>query len=367
MAHPVVAVIGAAVVLGAAALPALDLEKGNLGAETLPPSEVRTAYSILERDFSAGMLAPVEIVVDAERAPQVEAGITNLVTALERDAAFVPVTDVRWNPADDLALVSVPLTIDSSSPEARATVERLRDAIVPAAFAGEDVDVYVTGEAAFGADMLTTLDNWTPFIFAFVLGLSFVLLMLAFRSIVVPLKAILMNLLSVAAAYGLIVLVFQKGYGADLLGFQQTQAIDAWIPIFLFCVLFGLSMDYHVFLLSRIREHFDQTGDNRESVTVGLQSTARLITGAAAIMVVVFSGFAAGQLVMFQQMGFGLAVAVFLDATLVRSVLVPASMALLGNANWYMPRRLAWLPDLRVEGTPAHATAAVPVEVSGHD
>jgi RND superfamily putative drug exporter len=126
-------------------------------------------------------------------------------------------------------------------------------------------------------------------------------------------------------------------------------------------------MDYHVFLLSRIREHFDQTGDNRESVTVGLQSTARLITGAAAIMVVVFSGFAAGQLVMFQQMGFGLAVAIFLDATIVRTVLVPSSMALLGNINWYLPRWLGWLPDLSVEGAAAHAPAAVPVEVGGHD
>jgi len=215
--------------------------------------------------------------------------------------------------------------------------------------------VYVTGDTAFNKDFFDLVDTWTPRVFAFVLGLSFVLLMIVFRSIVVPMKAILMNLLSVGAAYGLMVLVFQKGYGADFLGFQETPTVEAWIPIFLFCVLFGLSMDYHVFLLSRIREHYDQTLQSRESVAVGLQATARIITGAALIMVAVFTGFAAGRLVMLQQVGFGLAVAVFLDATVVRSVLVPSAMALLGRVNWYLPRWLHWLPDLRVEGAPAIA------------
>jgi putative drug exporter of the RND superfamily len=171
-----------------------------------------------------------------------------------------------------------------------------------------------------------------------------------FRSIVVPIKAIILNLLSVGAAYGLIVLVFQKGVGADLLGFQQVDAIEAWLPLFLFSILFGLSMDYHVFLLSRIRERFDQTGDNTESVAYGLRTTGGLITGAAIIMVAVFAGFAAGNLVMLQQMGFGLAVAVLIDATVVRSVLVPATMKLLGDRNWYLPRWLRWLPDVKVEG-----------------
>jgi putative drug exporter of the RND superfamily len=178
-----------------------------------------------------------------------------------------------------------------------------------------------------------------------------------FRSLVVPLKAIVMNLLSVGAAYGLIVLVCQKGVGADLLGFQQVEAIEAWLPLFLFSVLFGLSMDYHVFLLSRIREHFDHTHDNSESVAYGLRTTAGLITGAALIMVAVFSGFAAGNLVSFQQMGFGLAVAVLIDATIVRSVLVPASMKLLGDRNWYLPRWLQWLPQMHVEGQEAEAPA----------
>ena len=158
-----------------------------------------------------------------------------------------------------------------------------------------------------------------------------------------------MNLLSVGAAYGLMVLVFQKGVGADLLGFQQTDVIDAWIPVFLFCVLFGLSMDYHVFLLTRVRERYDQTRDNAEAVAYGLRATAGLITGAALIMVAVFGGFAAGDMVTNQQMGFGLAVAILLDATIVRTILVPASMRLLGDWNWYLPNFLRWLPDLRVE------------------
>ena len=193
------------------------------------------------------------------------------------------------------------------------------------------------------------MDTYTPIVFAFVLGLSFILLMVVFRSLVIPVKAIVMNLLSVGAAYGLLVVVFQKGLGAELFGFQQTDVIDLWIPLFLFSILFGLSMDYHVFLLSRIKERYDQTGDNTEAVAFGLRSTAGIITGAAVIMVVVFGAFAAGETLINQQVGFGLAVAVFLDATLVRSVLVPASMEVLGARNWYLPPFLRWLPDLQIE------------------
>jgi RND superfamily putative drug exporter len=169
-----------------------------------------------------------------------------------------------------------------------------------------------------------------------------------------------MNLLSVGASYGLIVLVFQKGIGNKLFGFQQVDVIESWLPLFLFALLFGLSMDYHVFLLSRIREHFQQTGDNTESVSYGLRTTGRLITGAALIMVAVFGGFALGSMTMFQQMGFGLAVAVFLDATLVRCVLVPASMKLLGKYNWYLPKWLSWLPDLALGEQVEHVRPTEP-------
>jgi putative drug exporter of the RND superfamily len=195
--------------------------------------------------------------------------------------------------------------------------------------------------------------------------MSFLLLMIVFRSIVVPLKAILMNLLSVMAAYGAITLVFQKGVGIEFfnaLGFQfrQADSVESWIPLFLFSVLFGLSMDYHVFLLSRIRERYDQTGDNAESVAYGLRSTARIITGAALIMVAVFTGFSSGRLGQLQQMGFGLAVAVFFDATIVRTIIVPASMKLLGRANWYLPTWLSWLPEVRVERS--HGLPGEPVK-----
>jgi anti-anti-sigma factor len=191
-----------------------------------------------------------------------------------------------------------------------------------------------------------------------VLGLSFLLLTLAFRSIVVPLTAIAVNLLSVGAAYGLLVLVFVEGVGADLLGFGQVERIDAWVPVFLFSVLFGLSMDYQVFLLSRIRERYSKTGSTTDGIIHGVSSTARLITGAALIIVVVFTGFATGELVAFQQMGFGVAVALLVDATLVRTVVIPAVMQLLGERNWYLPQWLAWLPKVNVEGETA-APAAV--------
>jgi len=198
-------------------------------------------------------------------------------------------------------------------------------------------------------------------VLAFVLGLSFILLTLVFRSLVLSATAVILNLLSVGAAYGLLVLVFQHGVGADLLGLQQVERVEAWVPVFLFSALFALSMDYHVFLLSRIRERYAQTGDTEEAVVHGIVATGRIITGAALNIVVVFTGFAAGQLVMFQQMGFGVGVALLVDATLIRMVVVPAAMTLLGRWNWYLPSRLNWMPELHVEGDPE--TKAVPAEV----
>ena len=229
----------------------------------------------------------------------------------------------------------------------------LRDVHVSEAFEGVPAEVYIGGATAEAADFFGIVDVFTPVVFAFVLGTSFIILMLVFRSIVIPIKAIIMNLLSVGTAYGLLVLVFQRGVAREFFGFQHAEVIDAWIPLFLFSILFGLSMDYHVFLLSRIRERYDETQDNAQAVAYGLQSTGRMITGAALIMVAVFGAFAAGETIVNQQVGFGLAVAVLLDATLVRSVLVPSSMAVLGRRNWYLPSWLNWLPDLRVEAEEA--------------
>jgi putative drug exporter of the RND superfamily len=229
------------------------------------------------------------------------------------------------------------------------------------------VKVLVGGETAYNLDYLDQTRRYTPIVFLFVLALSFVLLAVAFRSLVIAAKAILMNLLSVGAAFGLVVLFFQRGVGPELfkdiagwLGFGQVESIEVGLPLFIFAILFGLSMDYHVFLLSRIRERFDHTGNNTEAIGHGLRTTGALITGAAGIMVAVFGGFAAGPLVGLQQMGFGLAVSVALDATIVRSMLVPATMTLLGNRNWYLPSWLRWLPEVHIEGGGASEVIAEP-------
>ncbi len=351
MGHPLLSLVLAAGLMIALALPYFDMTKGQAGVSTLPSgTESRIAFDVLSRDFAAGMVSPIEVVVDGdlERAAIAD-GIERFTAAVNESGQFGDVS-VQANEAGDLALISFPSTAAPDGQEAYADIDLLRNELIPQAFGTNADDVYVTGVTASNVDFRDITETYMPIVFAFVLGLSFVLLTIAFRSLVVPVTSIIMNLLSVGAAYGAIVLVFQKGHGADLLGFQQTPTIETWLPLFLFSVLFGLSMDYHVFLLSRIREQYDVSRKNRESVAYGLQSTAKLITGAALIMVAVFSGFASGRLVMMQQVGFGLAVAVFLDATVVRSVLVPSTMALLGDRNWYLPKALNWLPNLHIEG-----------------
>ncbi len=351
MARPIVGVVITVVILLAFTVPAFMLHTGASGQpETLPPGERRDAYQLLVDNFPVGMLSPVEVVIDAPRSPEMDAAIERLRMAMEASGDFAAGSTVTWNAAGDLALVSAPLAYGTNSEEGYAAVRTLRSEFIPAAFANMDTTVHVTGQTALDGDSVHLVSTLTPAVIAFVLGLTFILLMLVFRSIVVPITAIAMNLLSVGAAYGLLVLVFQMGIGHQLFGFQQAP-IESWVPLFLFCILFGLSMDYHVFLLSRIREHFDRTDRSREAVAVGLKATSRIISGAALIMVVVFATFAAGNLAMLQQVGFGLAVAVLLDATLIRSVLVPATMALLGRASWYLPRMLRrMLPRIRLEG-----------------
>jgi putative drug exporter of the RND superfamily len=354
MARPILSV---ALATGLLILPAtafFSITTGAVGVSSLPDSaESRRGFDILDEDFSFGLLTPVEIVVQGDyRSPAVQDGVRRLEERLAGDPAFVAPLRRETSPDQMLAVLSASLTLDPNGDEAYESIKRLRAEVIPESFAGSGARVLVTGLTAQNVDFFDLIGRYTPLVFAFVLSLSFLLLMLVFRSLVVPVKAILMNLLSVGAAYGLIVLAFQKGWGSRIFGFQQIDIVEAWIPLFLFSILFGLSMDYHVFLLSRIRERFDQTHDNTESVAFGVRTTGGIITGAAIIMVAVFSGFAAGDLVMFQQLGFGLAVAVFIDATIVRSVLVPAAMRLLGDANWWLPRRLSWLPDLRVEPVP---------------
>lgn len=351
MRYPVLSLAATAGLLIALAVPYLDINTGSAGVSTLPDGfRSKEGFRILEEEFSYGLVSPAEIVVNGDiDSASVQGAIQRLEESLEADPAFGPLT-METNGVRDLALLSVPVAGDPTSDEAMDSVRRLRETHIASAFAGVEAEALVTGATAMNIDYLDVTSGYTPIVFLFVLGLSFLLLTVVFRSLVVPLKAIIMNLLSVGAAYGALVLVFQKGFGNELFGFQQVETIEAWVPLFTFCILFGLSMDYHVFLLSRIRERFAQTGDNNESVAFGLRTTAGIITGAALIMVAVFGGIAAGDLVMFQQMGFGLAIAVLLDATVVRSVLVPASMRLLGEWNWYLPSALRWLPEVRTEG-----------------
>jgi RND superfamily putative drug exporter len=225
--------------------------------------------------------------------------------------------------------------------------------LIPQVFADTEAAVLVGGDTAETADYLDSVSSPAPYVIVLVLGLTLVLLTVVFRSLIVAATAVFLNLLSVGAAYGLLVLVFQHGIGAGLLGFAHADTIEAWVPLFLFSVLFGLSMDYQVFLLSRIRERYDIGGDTAEAVLHGVAATARIITGAALIIVAVFLGFAMGDLIMFQQMGFGVAVALLIDATLIRSVILPSVMKLLDRWNWYLPRWLEWLPRLQVERAPS--------------
>jgi len=349
MKRPVLSLVVSSGLLLAAAAFYLDIDIGSSGVSTLPDRlQAKQAFLLLDREFSVGLVEPAEIAIDGDiGSPEVQAAVGKLTEELAGDAAFGSPT-VEVNQKRDLALFSVPIAGDPSGDDAINAVKRLRHDYVPQAFSGVDAKAYVGGSAAISLDYYKMATDYMPIVFAFVLGLSFLLLLLVFRSVVIPFTAIIMNLLSVGAAYGLLVLVFQKGIGADVLGFQKVETVEAWVPLFLFCVLFGLSMDYHVFLLSRIRERYRQTGDNSGSVAFGVRSTAGIITGAALIMVAVFGGFAMGDLVMFQQMGFGVGVAVLLDATVVRSVLVPAAMKLLGRYNWYLPCALRWLPDFGV-------------------
>ena len=337
------------------ALPALELRTGSAGVRTLPDGYAsKDGFNALERELGIGTVDSAQIVVEgAVSTPAVQDGVERLRSELARDRAFRN-PEVQTAPDGRLALVEALVAGDSRDERAVQAVERLRSELVPRALGDADVAVYVTGETAEIVDYRELMERWLPIVFAFVLGFSFILLTVAFRSIVVPAKAIVLNLLSVGAAYGLIVLVFQEGVGNELFGFPRVDAIEAWLPLFLFSVLFGLSMDYHVFLLSRIRERYTQTGDSSEAVSFGVRTTSRLITGAALIIVVVFVGFATGDLVMFQQMGFGVAVALLLDATVIRSVLVPAAMELLGDRNWYLPRWLSWLPHYAVEAQDEH-------------
>ena len=325
-------------------------DEGNLAEDTY----TRQAYDLLAEGFGPGFNGPFTITVVPGTGDSVTA-----VDALQRALADTPgvaaITPAFPNrPADPQAfLINL---VPATAPQDAATTElvtSLRDDIIPAAIAGTGLDVTVTGTAAANIDFTDFLARRIPVFFAAVLALSFLLLMVVFRSLLVPLKAVIMNILSIAATYGVLVVIFQWGWGADLIGID-TGPIEAIVPLMLFAIIFGLSMDYEVFLLSRIREEYDKTGDSATAVADGLAKTAQVITAAAAIMVVVFGSFVFEDDRTGKLFGIGFALAVLLDATIVRMLLVPATMELLGDRNWWIPRWLdRIIPKLNVDG-PAH-------------
>jgi RND superfamily putative drug exporter len=334
----------------ALALPVFTMSIGTSGVSSLPDRFVsKQGFLALERDFPGVTTDPVEIVVQDATAAGVPEAVERLRASLDASPQFGE-SAVQRSADASVVLVTAPVLGDPTTTEAVDAVRELRTEVVPETFSQTEAEVLVGGSTSENVDYFDSVIDPAPYVIAFVLLLTFVLLTVVFRSVVVAGTAVGLNLLSVGAAYGLLVLVFQEGIGADLLGFQQTDTIEAWVPLFLFSVLFGLSMDYQVFLLSRIRERYDETRDTTDAVTFGVGSTARIITGAALIIVAVFSGFARGDLVMFQQMGFGVAIALLIDATIIRSVVLPSAMKLLGEWNWYLPRWLQWVPQLHVEG-----------------
>ncbi len=337
------ALIGAGILLALAA-PALGMRLAFPGLDSLPEdNSFRQAQDILVEDFGWGRSGTL---VAIEGASGAQSEIDALATAIDADPGFAE-TAIDWY--GDVAFIDTKDFYDSADIRAEQSINRIHDEIIPQYLSETGATWSLGGDQAGSMEFTDIIVGSAPAVLAIVLGASFILLLLAFRSVVIPLMGIALNLLSTAAAFGLMVAVFQHGFGAGVLGLPQVAGIAPWIPLFLFAVLFGLSMDYHVFLLSRIKESYDTTGNTRSAIVAGLSRTGSLITGAALIMLAVFAGFALGDLAEFCQMGFGLGAAIIIDATLVRTILVPSVMALLDEWNWYLPSWLSWLPNVSIE------------------
>jgi uncharacterized membrane protein YdfJ with MMPL/SSD domain len=309
----------------------------------------------IDAAFPGGSV-PATIVVKAKdvTTPQVQSAIKQLHDKAIATGQLSEPSSVEINPAKTVAMVNLSVKGKGTDAASDHSINVLRDDVVPATVGKlPGADVAVTGMTAYSKDFLDTMKSHLPIVFLFVLSLAFILLLVTFRSIVVPIKAIVLNLLSVGAAYGILVLVFQDGHGEGLLGFQSVGGITSWLPLFLFVILFGLSMDYHVFILSRVREAVDRGMSTDEAVNHGIRSTAGVVTSAAAVMVAVFGAFAISTDQQMKQLGVGLAAAILIDATIVRAVLLPATMKLLGERNWYLPKGLGWLPKFDHEPTAA--------------
>jgi uncharacterized membrane protein YdfJ with MMPL/SSD domain len=366
--RPVVALLAGAALLVALAIPALGLHIAEPSSDTLTPQPSAALLDRMRADFPSTS-EPALLVVTAPRSeqPRVQRGLVRLESLAAAKGIAHPPFTLDTSRDGRAAVVALPLTGLGDNAASRNAISVLRNELVPETLGHvHGVETAVTGSTAEDVDFTHQIEHGIPYVMAFVLGLAFVLLLVTFRSIVVPLKAIVLNLLSVAASYGVLALVFQHHWAQGLLGFHSNGELISWVPLFLFVVLFGLSMDYHVFILSRIREAYDDGMSSDEAVRYGITRTAGVVTSAALVMVGVFSIFGTLNQLDVKQAGVGLAAAILIDATIVRGVLLPASMTLLGDWNWYLPRWLDWLPRVHRDAprrheipvaTPAAATA----------
>jgi uncharacterized membrane protein YdfJ with MMPL/SSD domain len=363
--RPILSVVLAGGCLVALAIPAYQLHAAQPSIDTYPQN-LLTTYNRLKEAFP-GTEIGASVVVKAPNveAPEVQEAIGQLEwRALQSGVMNEPI-DVDVNPAKTVAVVSIPIEGEGTDSTSNQALAALRDEIVPPTLGAlQSAEVAVTGTTAQAKDFNDQMKTNAPIVFGFVLLLAFVLMLVCFRSIVIAAKSVLLNLLSVGAAYGILVLVFQHGWGKEILGFEFTGGIDPFLPILLFVILFGLSMDYHVFILSRVREGYDAGMDTETAVTNGIKTTAGVVTSAAIVMVGVFAIFGTLQAMIYKQFGVGLASAILIDATIVRAVLLPASMKLLGDWNWYLPKWLEWLPHFehgeKVERVEAPAVPSAP-------
>ena len=364
MRRPAIAAILAGGLLVALSIPAFGMQTKLSGTEDLPKDLTTIqAYHKVQKAFPAEA-APATVVVKASdvNAPTVKTAIAGFEKAVKSDDQYTGQITTDVNAAHNVAVLSVGLPGTGSGEQGQAAVTHLREDVLPATLDRTNgITAEVSGQAAAEADFNTLMKTKTPLVFAFVLGLAFLLLLVTFRSIVIPIKAIVLNLLSVGAAYGILTVVFQDGKGEKLLGFESNGGIASWLPLFLFVILFGLSMDYHVFILSRVREAWQRGMSTDKAVAHGIKTTAGTVTAAAMVMVLVFAAFATESGLEMKQLGVGLAAAILIDATIIRGVLLPATMKLLGKWNWYLPRWLQWLPEFDHEGGSArHGHGAIP-------
>jgi len=349
--RPLVSAIGAAAVLVVIALPALHMHTATTGTESLPRKfEVMKVYDRMQAAFPGGNIPAVLVAkADDVTSPRIVEATKQLEASALATGMIKQPIDTTVSPDKHVLQISLPILGEGTDTQSDAALAKIRDDLAPEFENAAGVQAYTTGMTAASKDWNDLMKSRAPIVFAFVLSLAFILLLVTFRSIVIPIKAIILNLLSVGAAYGVLTWVFVDGHLQGLLGFESNGAVTSWLPMFLFVILFGLSMDYHVFILSRIREAFDNGMSSEDAVSHGIRSTAGVVTSAAIVMVGVFGIFATLSMLDFKMMGIGLATAIFIDATIIRAVLLPATMKLLGDWNWYLPKKLEWLPRVSHE------------------